>query len=383
MAACPEPSTIHRLLRFSPSKGHFHHHRQNPLSASVIVIDEGSMVDLTLMERLVDSLSPAASLIVLGDADQLPSVAAGAVFHDLLRATASHTPPAVSFRLTHNYRVDTADDSGAAILWLARSINEGMTDIFEAKDAAGKAILTRRNTADELAFAGVEFLADASGASTAFLDRWFKERGPGNDETRERATRIYNLSENGFAQDECDHLRRFFDHLARSRILCVTGVLEAGADLINARLHRRIRDEIGPKVAQFWIGEPVRVLRNDYDRMLFNGDQGIVLRVRAPNSGVMPMVVFPKDGNFAAFNINALREELDLCYAMTVHKAQGSEFDSVAIVLPVKDISMLTRDVLYTAVSRARRSVLIIGSEDILRLGISRKLDRYSGLRTD
>ena len=75
-----------------------------------------------------------------------------------------------------------------------------------------------------------------------------------------------------------------------------------------------------------------------------------------------------------------LREDLDLCYAMTVHKAQGSEFDSVALVLPTKDVPILTREVLYTAVSRARRSVVIIGSEEILRLGISRKIERYSGL---
>jgi exodeoxyribonuclease V alpha subunit len=381
MAPYPEPSTIHRLLGFSPSHGRFRHHRNNPLSASVIVVDEGSMLDLTLMERLVDAIGPDTSLIVLGDADQLPSVAAGAVFHDLLQATAGHAPPAVCFRLTQNYRVNTADDSGAAILSVASSINEGVANILEAKDSVGKPILTKRGTADELAFAGVEFLADASGAAAAFLDRWFKERGPGSDETRERATRIYNLSENGFDQDECNRLRRLFDHLARSRILCVTSVLEAGADRINARLHRRIGDDAGPTTAQFRIGEPVLMLRNDYERMLFNGDQGIVLRVRGPKTGVMPMAVFPRGGNFVAFRVDVLREDLDLCYAMTVHKAQGSEFDSVAIVLPAKDVPILTREVLYTAVSRARRSVVIIGSEEILRLGISRKIERYSGLR--
>ncbi|MGD0075203.1 MAG: exodeoxyribonuclease V subunit alpha, partial [Candidatus Binataceae bacterium] len=380
MAAYPEPSTIHRLLGFSPSLGRFRHHHNNPLAASAIVVDEGSMLDLSLMERLVDAIGPDTSLIVLGDADQLPSVAAGAVFHDLLQATAGHPSPGLCFRLTQNYRVNTAGAAGGAILSVASSINEGVADILKAKNSDGKPIVTKRATADELEFGGVEFLADASGGAAAFLDRWYKERVLGSDEIRELATRVYNLSDNGFEQEECNRLSRLFGHLARSRILCVTSVLETGTDRINARLHRRTGDDTGSTTAQFRIGEPVLVLRNDYERMLFNGDQGIVLRVRGPKTGLMPMAVFPRGENFVAFRVDALREDLDLCYAMTVHKAQGSEFDSVAIVLPTKDVPILTREVLYTAVSRARRSVVILGSEEILRLGTSRKIERHSGL---
>lgn len=92
------------------------------------------------------------------------------------------------------------------------------------------------------------------------------------------------------------------------------------------------------------------------------------------------MAVFPHRGGFAAFRLDSLEEQLDHCYAMTVHKAQGSEFDSVGFVLPERDLPMLTRELIYTAVSRARRSVVIAGSEDLLRGGISRRIERYSGL---
>ena len=128
------------------------------------------------------------------------------------------------------------------------------------------------------------------------------------------------------------------------------------------------------------IGEPVMVLRNDYQRLLFNGDQGVVLQVRRGDAP-SPMAVFPKGDNFVAFPIEALKDHLELCYATTVHKAQGSEFDSVAVVMPNKDLPILSREILYTAVSRARRSVTIIGGADTIRAGISRRMERYSGVR--
>jgi len=124
----------------------------------------------------------------------------------------------------------------------------------------------------------------------------------------------------------------------------------------------------------------VMVLRNDYERMLFNGDQGIAARVRPPEGRPLMMAVFPRGDNFVAFRLDAMRDDLELCYAMTVHKAQGSEFDTVALILPATDVPILTREIVYTAVSRARKSMTIVGDEEILRLGISRKAERYSGL---
>ena len=202
----------------------------------------------------------------------------------------------------------------------------------------------------------------------------------GDEGTRELAARTYSISENGFEPAERDRLKRLFAWRAASRILCVTRVFETGADRINQRLHRAAGGEAGASRDGFNPGEPVMVLRNDYERMLFNGDQGIAARVRPPEGRSLMMAVFPRGDSFVAFRLDAMRDDLELCYAMTVHKAQGSEFDTVALILPATDVPILTREIVYTAVSRARKSMTIVGDEEILRLGISRKAERYSGL---
>ena len=122
------------------------------------------------------------------------------------------------------------------------------------------------------------------------------------------------------------------------------------------------------------------VVRNDYERMLFNGDQGVIVRIRRPGGRASAMAVFKRGGKFEAFHVAALRESLELCYATTIHKAQGSEFDAVAIVMPERDLPILTREALYTGVTRSGRSVVIAGQEDMLQAGIARGIERFSGL---
>jgi exodeoxyribonuclease V alpha subunit len=385
---CPQATTIHRLLDYSPGRARFRHHHNNPLSASVVIIDEGSMLDLVLMERLLDAIPPGARLIVLGDADQLPSVTAGAVFRDLMsiadndRAAASGTLAGACVRLSHTYRLNTSDAAGRSIAMLARAINDGVADAIQARADDGTPVVAQRASAAEIAFAGAEYLPDPAGSTAAFLARWYDERVHGDAEIRELATRVYTLAENGFAPQDCERLRKLFAHRAAARVLCVTRVFETGADRINEQLHRLAAEEFAtPAVGDhFFGGEPLVVLRNDYERMLFNGDQGIAIRVKQPGARPLEMAVFPRADNFAAFRIDALGEDLELGYATTVHKAQGSEFDGVALILPATDLPLLTREILYTAISRARKSAIVVGDEQILRLGISRKVDRYSGL---
>ena len=382
----PLPTTIHRLLGYSPTLRRFRHHHNNPLAESVVIVDEGSMLDLHLIERLLDAIRPGGRLIVLGDADQLPSVAAGAVFRDLLPDTNAAIPLELRrscVRLTHSYRMEAADGAGGAIFKLANTINAGDANAFwpGGRDSTS---VTRRTSAEQLEFAGAEWLDDPSGRYGAFLDRWYAERVRGDAKVREMVERIYVESDDGgFDAEECERLRTLFRHGASARFLCVTRVLDSGAERINARLHRRAAEaaRLSAERRPFLPNEPVIVLRNDYERMLFNGDQGLVLRVRQPNAETALMAVFPRDDNFVAFRIDGLREDLELCYAMTVHKAQGSEFDSVAVIMPEDDIPLLSREILYTAVSRARKSVAIVGRSEIIRAAISRRMERYCGLR--
>ena len=126
-----EPATIHRMLGYSPDSGRFRHHRNNPLSAQAVIVDEGSMLDVTLMERLTNAIQPGARLILLGDADQLPSVAAGSVFRDLVAPAGDSGPFApVSMRLEVNHRMKTESAAGRSILLAARSINNGDTNLL-------------------------------------------------------------------------------------------------------------------------------------------------------------------------------------------------------------------------------------------------------------
>jgi exodeoxyribonuclease V alpha subunit len=123
------------------------------------------------------------------------------------------------------------------------------------------------------------------------------------------------------------------------------------------------------------------MLRNDYDRGLFNGDQGIVLRVSEPESASHRfMAVFPRGEDSAIFHLDTLRPDLDLAYAVTVHKAQGSEYDYVGLVLPETDLPLLTRELLYTAMTRSRKSVVILGEKDLLKKGIQARIERSCGI---
>jgi exodeoxyribonuclease V alpha subunit len=379
-----EPATIHRLLGYSPESGRFRHHRNNPLSAKVIIVDEGSMLDVTLMERLTNAIQPEARLILLGDANQLPSVAAGSVFRDLVPSLAQDSGPlsAASMRLGVNHRMNTQSAAGRSILLAARSINDGDVTLLNAVDESNTPIVPRRSSPKELAFAGVEFLATSSRDFGPFLDRWYAERVRGGREIAELVGHEYVERDSRFDDADCERLRQLFAHAGKSRILCVTRVFETGADQINARLHSRAAESAGLAAERlpFAVGEPLIVLRNDYERGLFNGDNGIRLWVRRGAASQIPMAIFPRGDNFVAFRFDALREFVELGYAMTVHKAQGSEFDSIAIVLPEQPVAVLTRELIYTAVSRSRASVVIVGNESTFNHAIASRVERFSGL---
>jgi len=374
-----EPLTMHRLLGYSPGRGVFLHHRNNPLPATVAIIDESSMLDLDLMQRLAAALRPKARLVLLGDADQLPSVAAGAVFRDLVGAVSNRKDDSagrISIRLMHSYRVNQDTGAGRAIFILAQRINQGAI-----ADADDPPLIQERAAPDALRFAGVELIDTAQSSIDDFLDRWY-DRKIRDAEIDALANKVYTHGENGFDRQSCAELQRVYSHLAASRILCATRVRATGAERINTALHRRAAATAKrpSERAHFLAGEPVMVVRNDYDRNLFNGDQGLIVRVRRPDGGEAPMAVFMGDDSCTAFHLTALGDVLELSYATTIHKAQGSEFDCVAVIMPEDNLPLLTRELLYTAVSRARNSVVLVGSIETARAAVARIGTRYSGL---
>ncbi len=378
-AAIPAASTIHRLLGFSSTRRSFIHHRGNPLDASVVIVDEASMLDLTLMDHLTGALRPQARLVIVGDADQLPSVAAGAVLRDLMPAAepaASAAMAGVSATLSKNYRARAEDTGGAAIAMAARQINEGRADLISAADSP----VVRRATAAEIAFSGVELVTGASESLPEFLSL-FARKQIESDEYAAMAQENYTFEDGAFSAEDAATIARMLAHLARARILCVTRIGRCGADAINARMHRAAPGRsIPPERGAMIAGEPVIVMRNDYDHMLFNGDQGVLVNLAERGGRRSLAAVFTRETGLAAFRIEMLSDAIDLCYAMTVHKAQGSEFDCVALILPERDMPLLSRETIYTAVSRSRRSCVIFGDKDLLEQAVARRSERFSGL---
>jgi len=387
-----EPGTLHRLLGYSGRTGRFLHHENNRLAERVVIVDEGSMIDLALMERLVRSLRDDARFILLGDAHQLPSIEAGAVLRDLLAEDDDgKSVKAWCVRLTHSYRMRRDDADGRNIFTVAQDIDRGILPTFAATKTGDRVIVERPSVAD-IKFRGVEFLAapEGSGVLDQFLNRWRGDVHQYFSYLDELIGHEYALVQGSFKEDDAERLRSLFAHWSGFRILCVTRVLPAGADRVNAILHLHALNQRALQLraqglsdsAQddgFIPGEPVMMQVNDYKRMIFNGDQGFILKV-SEGGKIYLMAVFPRSEGFTAFHVESLRPDIQLSYAMTVHKAQGSEFERVALILPDLDLPITTREILYTALTRSRASVVIVGSRDIFESGVAEAISRDSGI---
>jgi len=370
-------STLHRLLGSGPdSTSRFRHNRNNHLPHDVLIVDETSMVSLSLMARLTEAVRPDARLILLGDPEQLSSVEAGAVLGDIagpaldgMRMSAaartqlervsgvtlpSAAPPAavrigdgiVVLRANYRFRGPLAE--------LADAIRAGNAD-----DAV--AVLSSDDPA-------VRWLAtDVGGDGSAHPE-------PALEPVREAVVAAgAALLEAATAGDGAAAL----DALSRFRVLCAHRRGPAGVSLWT----QRIEDWLAASVDGFtpgrtwYLGRPVIVTANDYSLRLFNGDTGAVVARRDGGLGV----VFRRGGSLVSISPSRL-SALDTVFAMTVHKAQGSEFRQIAILLPPPASAVLTRELLYTAVTRAQDGVMVVGSNESIRAAIARPIARASGL---
>ena len=386
--SCPPSTTLHRLLGYSPGRDRFWHNEQNPLPEKLIIVDESSMIDLVMMDHLLRAMLPEARLILLGDADQLPSIEAGAVLRDLCRSKEAAKEKKRVIALEKSYRAREEDSAGKQILEVAKAINEGRPPV-EGGDISA---LATRYAASELAFAGVEHLVPGGENQKAdFLDIWYKLLIKGLPGLKERLARPFSSGPAGFDEESSAELKEVMAHFEKFRILCATrmGAGDTGSGDINSWLYSRwleyLKEEgLVTRNPQFLLGEPVMMTRNDHSLRLYNGDSGLVLKVvlesAASRRSVETVAVFPRGGSFVAYPLEALRGYLEPAWATTVHKAQGSEYENVVIMLPAVYVRPLTRELLYTAVTRAKKSVVIVGSQEMLQQGISHSLERASGL---
>lgn len=336
-AAMPETAqTLHRLLGARPQGGGmvWRHDADNPLDCDVLVVDEASMIDLALMARLLAALPPQARLILLGDRDQLASVDAGAVFADLCTAGAATLN--VSFRF--------GADSG--IGQLAALLRNGDADA---------AMRLLRADPDHLHWSPE---ADRAGVVAHALQHYA-------DFIRQAAAAP---------------IESVFERFAAFRLLTPLRQGPLGVAALNAEIERGFvaRGLIPPR-SHWYVGKPVMIAGNDYALRLFNGDIGIC--VSDPESAEL-RIAFAADSEQGGVRLLAPARlpAHETAWAMTVHKSQGSEFDAVALVLPEAQGDLVTRELVYTAVTRARHSAAIWASEAALRTACTRRILRHSGL---
>ncbi|OBH64267.1 exodeoxyribonuclease V subunit alpha [Mycobacterium intracellulare] len=330
-------TTLHRLLGPRPDTSvRFKHNRANRLPHDVIVVDETSMVSLTMMARLAEAVRPDSRLILVGDPDQLASVEAGAVLADLVDGLAARGDVRVAaLRRPHRY--------GTSIGALAEAIRVGDADrVVELLTAGGEHV------------------------------EWVDAPRP-VDRLREvlvaHALRLRSAALLGAANEA---LATLDEH----RLLCAHREGPYGATHWNTLVQKWIAEATGqPAWSQWYAGRPLLVTANDYGLRLYNGDTGVAVAGAEGLRAVIAGASGPLD--FATSRLG----EVETMHAMTIHKSQGSQADEVTVLIPPEDSRLLTRELFYTAVTRAQTRVRVVGPEASVRAAIERRAMRATGLR--
>jgi len=370
-----EAATIHRRLGVRP--GHptrFFHDRAHPLSADIVLVDEASMVDLALMAKLLDAVPPAARLVLLGDKDQLASVEAGALLGDICHVSADRSYSAVFgaeiervlgpevaaavpmgrstpgiwdcvVELTHSFRF--REDGG--IGRLAKAINLG-----HAQEAAAQVESQSDPQVSLVHLVRPEALVPKlRDVVLPALRPMLSAREP--DERLARLGDFRLLAAHRRGAFGTEHLNRLIEELLRTH------------GLLSAR---------GTASTPWYDGRPIIVTQNDYQLDLFNGDVGIL---HGGSHGEVYAYFVGTQGELRKF-LPARLPPHESVFAMTVHKAQGSEFREVGLLMPPQLSPLLTRELVYTGVTRAKERVTVFGSAEVLRDAVARRIDRASGL---
>jgi exodeoxyribonuclease V alpha subunit len=329
--------TLHRLLGWRPDNStRFRHDRANRLGHDVVVVDEASMVSLTMMARLLEAVRPDTRLIFVGDADQLTSVDAGAVLSDLVAGYAGRDDsPVATLATTHRF----GEEIGRLAAALRRGDADEVLDALHAGSAEVELV-----TGDPAEALRADVLAAAMTTRAAALD--------GDAEAAVAA-------------------------LDRHRLLCAHRDGLRGVHHWNAQIERWLAEvERTDYWPQWYAGRPLMVTANDYALGVYNGDTGVV--VRRPDGSLRAMV----SGSAGLLDFATPRlSDVETMHALTIHKSQGSQADHVTVLLPDEGSRLLTRELFYTAVTRARLKVRVVGSEAAVRAAVARRALRASGLR--
>jgi len=368
------------------------------------MIDQEMMISLLRATCSELEYQPSVPrIVILGDTQQLPSIGNGAVFQELTEENSDSIQeieeknPVTVVRLVHSYRQQITDPSGRNILGVANTVKEMGNNprlglLFEA-ESPNHEVIRKLNDLEEAELEKVMFL-NQSNSPDQLLEfaHWWVKSFLGDERFMFLVNQEYPIDVREFDASKLDYL---FNHLKRFRILTATQVLSTGAVALNQIILKSWLAEKGIKYifSEHYPGEPVMVTENNYLHGLFNGDQGIFLKfINSETKKAELKAVFSVEGELKTFYVHELHH-LQTAYATSVHKSQGSEYDHLALILPMYSISgrnsesdirtkreLMSREMLYTALTRAKKSVLILGDQSVLESATMHKVLRYSGL---
>lgn len=328
-------STLHRLLGVKAYSPFFRYNKKNPLPCDVLVVDEASMVDLSLMSKLVAALRPQSRLILLGDKNQLASVESGTVLADMMTAL-----PANTVELTRSYRFDEDIKS------FAGAINGGEQQEAWRIVSVGQAEHISLLTEGVASYCGAKYLSYMDAVSLA---------------------------------NSRDAYKDLFVMLHSFKILCALRRGNAGVSGVNSMVEQYLTAKGYDCMGTEWYpGRPVMISKNEYGLDLYNGDIGICLPDPA-QSGSMKVWFEKSDGSLQGILPGRI-SNCETVYALTIHKSQGTESPDVLVVLPKKESDLVSRELLYTAVTRASRSVKVAANQAAFQAAVRNRVRRSSGL---
>ncbi|NQZ21725.1 MAG: exodeoxyribonuclease V subunit alpha [Colwellia sp.] len=379
LAKIPQQAqTLHRLLGVIPNSVNFRHHQGNLLNIDVLLIDEVSMVDLPMMVRVFRALPRHCQVILLGDADQLPSVAAGSVLNDLA------PKPHCGFSVENQQYL--ADITAYKHLYTSRKPTK--------REHATLA-------ADHLVFLEKSRRFDGEGGigkvakhviNGNFKDSWSLLEASGkpsvNSDNNCNALRLLPTKIDnwlaGFVKSyylpifKLDTVAEAFKQLQKFRILCATRVGKQGVEALNEQVHNLlVQQGVITAFQTRYRGQPIMINVNNYALGLYNGDIGLMWQ----NDAGHLMAVFEQANNDYKWVNPARLPQHETVYAMTIHKTQGSEFEHVVLILPDQtDNKLLSRELMYTGITRAKQKLSIASLANVWRHGVNTKTQRYSGI---
>ncbi|NOY75088.1 MAG: exodeoxyribonuclease V subunit alpha [Kiritimatiellaeota bacterium] len=413
-----ESTTMHKLLRFNPGKGAFLRNKDNRLRYEIIIVDEVSMVDISLMSAFMSALRDNCKLLLLGDQFQLPPVNAGAVLADLMPPVDS-TPartaefaeavtrslPEVMDKFTEKTKNDILSRLSKSISTTTNSMTNHVSVLevskrFQKDIAELSGYVKKMDSAKVAEFLSLRRVDDSQNTKwseiegarlvssncdwSELVSSWVKDnllRGGAGDSYAELvrdAENAIRADAGGIDDDKTECFRRLFARIAASRVLCLTYAGKFGTTSLNARISNLVAGELNETInGDMFSGMFVMILENSRRMNLYNGDIGVL--VRHPGTGRL-LAVF-EDGNHFTVHYPGVVPTHRPAFAITVHKSQGSEFDRVLMPLPDNtNHRLLTREIVYTGLTRAKKAAVIVASDKALAAAVSRKTERFSGL---